>query len=322
MPKEPGATTYTRRPIQKPESEVRLEELAQAKKHQELLEADQVFVPPILNLLHDPVDLPRTESNFVKDRLAGEPRAGAATNTHNESIIPHYGTLGAPATITDLVDFADEFALPSDQGQGKTNTTSYASSTSTSTNTTNKKANPSTGLNSLLNGGGFGSDFGSNGGNDFLSGSSGFGANNGVILGHSKPKLSSLNSSVLSDDKTTGTGFGSNAAGGLSLGSNGANGYAKQARYQPNTSVQSQPLAPLMSASAGISTTSTTQANNEYQPSTNRFGRLAQFGMGMMGSGSTTNSSSVPVASNKTPSNSDAQKQGGFALAGFGRHRF
>jgi hypothetical protein len=97
--------------------------------------------------------------------------------------------------------------------------------------------------------------------------------------------------------------------------------YAKQARYQPN----SQPLAyDSLASNTGTSSLSTgfskaLGTSNQPAPSAagGRFGRMAQFGMGMMGGGGTgTGLGNQPVPSNLA---SNETKSSGL---GYGRHRF
>jgi hypothetical protein len=56
---QPTVSTYTRRPIQKSESEVVMEEMAAAKAAEKKLD-NTVIVPPMVNLLHDTMEPSRT----------------------------------------------------------------------------------------------------------------------------------------------------------------------------------------------------------------------------------------------------------------------
>lgn len=80
---EPIASSFTRRPVQKSEAELKAEEKAMAKKVQAELEAETTFTVPEVNLLHEAAEAPRVHSNYVQSRLAGEPIAGPPTNTHH-----------------------------------------------------------------------------------------------------------------------------------------------------------------------------------------------------------------------------------------------
>jgi len=67
---EPTQSTFTRRPLQKPESETRAQEK----------DSGQQFVVPVVNLLHETAEPARTNATYVQQRLAGEPRSGFPTN--------------------------------------------------------------------------------------------------------------------------------------------------------------------------------------------------------------------------------------------------
>lgn len=49
------------------------------------MEESQSFVPPALNSLHEVVEPLRSESTYVQQRLANEPRAGPPTNIHTST---------------------------------------------------------------------------------------------------------------------------------------------------------------------------------------------------------------------------------------------
>eukprot|EP01033_Poteriospumella_lacustris_P005168 gene5167-3687_t len=77
---EPIASTFTRRPVQKSEAEIKAEEKAMAKRVQQELEKETQFSVPEVNLLHEAAEAPRVHSTYVQSRLAGEAIAGAPTN--------------------------------------------------------------------------------------------------------------------------------------------------------------------------------------------------------------------------------------------------
>ena len=62
----PSTTTFTRRPLVKPEAEIATEERAAAKAMQKELEKGQTFEAPEVNLLHETMDMPRMASDFVQ----------------------------------------------------------------------------------------------------------------------------------------------------------------------------------------------------------------------------------------------------------------
>lgn len=70
---EPIPSTFTRRPVQKTEADIQEEERILAKKMQAELEKDTAIAVPEVNLLHEAIDPPRTESTYVQKKLAGEP---------------------------------------------------------------------------------------------------------------------------------------------------------------------------------------------------------------------------------------------------------
>lgn len=79
---EPIQSTFTRRPVQKTEAEVKAEERLLAKKMQEELEKDTAITVPEVNLLHESTEQPRVHSTYVQGRLQGDPISGAPTNYH------------------------------------------------------------------------------------------------------------------------------------------------------------------------------------------------------------------------------------------------
>ena len=75
-------STFTRRPAQKSEYELRLEELAAIKAENDKLTEEQTFAYKEQIPLHSLADVVRTESTFIADRLAGVPRSGPPTNVN------------------------------------------------------------------------------------------------------------------------------------------------------------------------------------------------------------------------------------------------
>ena len=73
-------STFTRRPAQKSEYEIKLEELAAIKAENEKLTEEQTFAYKEQIPLHAVADIVRTESTFIADRMAGIPRTGPPTN--------------------------------------------------------------------------------------------------------------------------------------------------------------------------------------------------------------------------------------------------
>ena len=71
-------STYTRRPVQETEHEQRLQQKQIDKEKAEALEGNLHI--PILSALHESLGAARTESTYVADRLAGEPKHGPVTN--------------------------------------------------------------------------------------------------------------------------------------------------------------------------------------------------------------------------------------------------
>lgn len=74
----PQDSTYTRRPVQETEHEERLRQLDRDKQDAEALDGNLQI--PIIAPLHESLGNARTESTFVQQRLAGEPRQGPVTN--------------------------------------------------------------------------------------------------------------------------------------------------------------------------------------------------------------------------------------------------
>eukprot|EP01035_Chromulina_nebulosa_P024170 gene24170-31416_t len=77
---EPSQPTFTRRPPQKSEADLKMEERSAAKKMQDDLERDNNFTAPVANVLHEAAEPARTNSTYVMQRLAGEPRMGPPNN--------------------------------------------------------------------------------------------------------------------------------------------------------------------------------------------------------------------------------------------------
>lgn len=75
-------STFTRRPAQKSEYELKLEELAAIKAENEKLTEEQTFTYKEQIPLHATADVIRTDSTFIADRMAGVPRSGPPTNIH------------------------------------------------------------------------------------------------------------------------------------------------------------------------------------------------------------------------------------------------
>lgn len=71
-------STYTRRPVQETEHEQRLQQKQLDKEKSEALDGNLHI--PILSALHESLGAARTESTYVTDRLAGEPKHGPVTN--------------------------------------------------------------------------------------------------------------------------------------------------------------------------------------------------------------------------------------------------
>ncbi len=92
----PQESTYTRRPVQETEHEERLRQLEKDKqvrlvpphnsvicnldKNQDAEALDGNLHIPIIAPLHETLGNARTDSTFVQQRLAGEPRQGPVTN--------------------------------------------------------------------------------------------------------------------------------------------------------------------------------------------------------------------------------------------------
>lgn len=76
----PVAASYTRRPLQQTEHEVRIQEQAAEKKALAKLEEEQGVTVPVVKRAESEEEAPRVASTFVSRRLAGEPRQGRPTN--------------------------------------------------------------------------------------------------------------------------------------------------------------------------------------------------------------------------------------------------
>lgn len=325
---DPAPSTFTRRPVQKPESEVRLEEMAAAKKAQDKLESGQTFVAPVVNLLHETSEPARTNSTYVQQRLAGEPRQGHPTNIQPKPYIPAAASAANKKATDSSLD--GSFDLDDDIFKSfQTSAPSAAASNPTSTvGEYGKKININTGpgnLSSLLGVGGGGVGVF---GNDALFSNAGMNGNDamgGVILGGggggaNKLRLGNINPSGNAGGSLAASGVGSmNGDAGIGGGAR----YAKQARYQPSTGQPSN-LAALSGASNYGDTSGGGSSNNVLGgsgptapsgPSSGRFGRLAQFGMGMMGSGSAAAATGPGAGSGLSSQNNSG------AGTSYGRHK-
>jgi len=123
-------STFTRRPVQKSEAEMKIEERAMAKQMQEELERGQTFQTPVVNVLHETAEAARINSTYVQSRLAGEPRMGPPTNkppaedldgslaglAGNASSYQSSSVSAAPAVPTTQQDHASVMFKPSHDG--------------------------------------------------------------------------------------------------------------------------------------------------------------------------------------------------------------
>eukprot|EP00602_Paraphysomonas_sp_CaronLab_P004827 CAMPEP_0185022966 /NCGR_PEP_ID=MMETSP1103-20130426/5667_1 /TAXON_ID=36769 /ORGANISM="Paraphysomonas bandaiensis, Strain Caron Lab Isolate" /LENGTH=488 /DNA_ID=CAMNT_0027555303 /DNA_START=201 /DNA_END=1667 /DNA_ORIENTATION=- len=82
-------STFTRRPVQATEHEQRIQEAEAERIKEAKLDNNELSLAPPPSVLHDSVGQPRTNSTYVSQRLAGEPRQGHPTN-----ILPSGSTSG------------------------------------------------------------------------------------------------------------------------------------------------------------------------------------------------------------------------------------
>ena len=109
------ASTFTRRPLQKSEADIREEQLAIQKAIDKELDKGQTFDAPEVNILYETSDVARMQSTYIADRVAGVPRVG------NPTLIPATERPKRPPTLDDsLLDeldavlgmMDDEFGVP------------------------------------------------------------------------------------------------------------------------------------------------------------------------------------------------------------------
>eukprot|EP00602_Paraphysomonas_sp_CaronLab_P000340 CAMPEP_0185033414 /NCGR_PEP_ID=MMETSP1103-20130426/22344_1 /TAXON_ID=36769 /ORGANISM="Paraphysomonas bandaiensis, Strain Caron Lab Isolate" /LENGTH=486 /DNA_ID=CAMNT_0027569681 /DNA_START=154 /DNA_END=1614 /DNA_ORIENTATION=- len=77
---QPQRSTFTRRPVQATEHEQRIQEAEAERIREAKLDNNELSLAPPPSVLHDSVGQPRTNSTYVAQRLAGEPRQGHPTN--------------------------------------------------------------------------------------------------------------------------------------------------------------------------------------------------------------------------------------------------
>lgn len=292
---EPIASTFTRRPVQKSEAEIKAEEKAMAKRVQQELEKETQFSVPEVNLLHEAAEAPRVHSTYVQSRLAGEAIAGAPTNIpaaeatvaanaeHRTGQFNHH-TVSLPVTTSSVAaatatntgttaggdDFEDDILAQLAEINNSTITPITASQPAAQQQPPRFKPAVTDPLPSS------GSLAGAS-----ASYNPSFGANSNANMG-SFPN----SSSVLGD------------SGGLSK-------YTKQARYQPGnglgSGVASSAAAPLSNGALGSghmnigsygqssmgnnNSSSNSSSNNGYVPSTFGGGGLGRNALGPIGGG-------------------------------------
>lgn len=112
-------STFTRRPLQKSEADIREEEAALQKALDKELDKGQTFDAPEVNILYETSDVSRMQSTYIADRVAGVPRVG------NPNLIPAAERPKRPPTLDDsLLDelgavlgmMDDEFGVPMSMG--------------------------------------------------------------------------------------------------------------------------------------------------------------------------------------------------------------
>eukprot|EP01038_Epipyxis_sp_PR26KG_P012073 gene12073-16156_t len=341
---EPANPTFTRRPVQKSEAEVKAEERAMAKKMQEKIEEGQTFIVPEINLNKDTFEAPRSTSTYVQQRLAGEPRIGPPTNNQpnyssNISSIG-YGknednndfaydlnlNLNKPS-VTSSSNVNGSHMLPVNMNKPPLN---HNNNNNRNNNNDDSDDDPLAEIIGLVNG-----DFGANN----IKSSSNDNNNNSS---NSIPKKPVISNTTLYKSELNNEGFGAGDGFG---NSSRIPGLVKPVKYQVPSS-NGAPLntsgtlpsnvlptggygssnynnnsKPLGSINANIN-------GNNYNNSTNaavgsgsgsRFSRLAQFGV--MGSSSTNSNLNNNNNANNNINNGYGSQQPP-AATGYGRHKY
>jgi len=314
---EPTASSFARRPPIKSEAEMKMEERAAAKKMQEELEKDSNLAAPAVNVLHEAAEPARTGSNYVMQRLAGEPRMGPPTNnmsTNNNSVS------NANSKIDPLADIlgAGSSDLFSDFDLNNNNALNNASKS---------KATSSGGYDINLSSNNNNDDSGEGAGSRYtkqaryqpgFSGVAGSSPPTSLYGGSFGNKINNNNNNNVSNANNSSGGYGGSASGigGMDNGSSnsgGGGGYGS-------------------SSAASVASTSS------------RFSRLAQFGVmggvsggsgggvgvgGLGNSGNYNNNNGISNASNNGKSNGNTGGSSGGnnsamsgVQTGYGRHKY
>lgn len=292
---------------------------------EKLLElAERVEVPDV-NPLHDQADPSRVNSTYVAQRLANEPRQGPPTNTQatpqhvsgssggsgkkgfdkfNSPPAAHNASLGLngnyssshngnTASTASALSGGGGLGL----GLGLEPITSHKAKSLPAVNN-----NPS-GFSGML------SNLGNNN-NDF------FGGNNNAIKNTGNAGFGSMNSMVMNSNKPLGLG--------ANKGFPSNNSYGQKQNALPSISNSNTNQQISHSNSNNVPAIAPGFGGQPAGDKSSRFGRLAQFGMGMMGPGGNNNGSNAPGNSGVTLSSASAPVGGnsGNAMGFGGRHKF
>lgn len=137
-------STFTRRPLQKSEADIREEEAAIQKALDKELDKGQTFDAPEANILYETSDVSRMQSTYIADRVAGVPRVG------NPNLIPAAERPKRPPTLDDsLLDelgavlgmMDDEFGVPMSMGNSSSDGGGAAQSLSRSSSQIQQSGN-------------------------------------------------------------------------------------------------------------------------------------------------------------------------------------
>eukprot|EP00605_Chrysophyceae_sp_TOSAG23-4_P002236 GSChrysophyteH1.ASY1.ANO1.2480.1 assembled CDS len=317
----PHVSSFTRRPLQKSEQDIAYEERLAAKALEKELEKGQTFDPPDTNLLHETADPPRMGSTFVQDRADGKPRVGNPTfiPDNPERQNDRMAAKAARASSDSLLDEMemDIEALINGTSPEKNNQSPQpnenSSSVGGSVNELQPVGNTNPSPNHNVSKGGRDRSHLMAGGNDSLSN---FTTNANTNANANANTSVSENSSYQPSLGTRNVGGGGNIST-MADASSGAGRYTRQARYQPTSHSSEYGAGASASANAnaganaynaaggtsvggqagyGSSMTSNGSGYGNYggyggsnagagASGSNRFSRLASFGMGMAGAG-------------------------------------
>jgi len=344
---EQVASTFMKQPYKKSENEMKIEERAMAKKMQEELERGQVFVAPVVNILHETAEPARTNSTYVLGRLEGAPRVGPPTNIQptsedlqkgNSSFRPTPAMIAKPSirsthldvdhgddTLNDLAMLGmlgsppehSNNNLNSNQNEFSNKGAGYAPS-SASSGSSHRMSNAPDMMTSVslnqVTGGAVDADMAE--GVNKYSKTARYRLN---PAGNPTDSGAPFSSNYPSTNQQSAASISKNGSFGVANSGYSSNNYSNMnsAIGYNSTNAKANTIAAL-NPTAGMNSLNPTTAGLNMPAASSRFGRLAQFGV--MGSSS---SGTAQTVSGAIPSYSSVNStNGGGPSAGFGRHKF